>query len=239
MLTKKMNDDGTFSIPELEEWRLENSGRGSGRKSKIVKFRFSETEEGCWRCVSHTSRRKSGSLSEEEGCVRMQFYFPDGTRGTIVTNKVLMELSGAKRYDDMGMMLHRCDHPWCCNPTHLYLGDDKDNMKDRLARNRASFNHRREYMSVAKIMFIRDHSELSHETLAKTLGCSFTTIGQIRRGEVYTHFAYEPRRDGQKRKTKRVDLPPGYLFGESKASSWNNKLNKGGPKQGTKKKKTS
>lgn len=28
------------------------------------------------------------------------------------------------------MVLHRCDHPWCVNPDHLYAGDAKQNMQD-------------------------------------------------------------------------------------------------------------
>ena len=32
------------------------------------------------------------------------------------------------------MILHLCDNPDCCNPNHLYCGDQLDNMKDRHER---------------------------------------------------------------------------------------------------------
>jgi hypothetical protein len=30
------------------------------------------------------------------------------------------------------LVLHRCNNKICCNPAHLYLGTQKDNMQDRL-----------------------------------------------------------------------------------------------------------
>ena len=33
-------------------------------------------------------------------------------------------------------VLHTCDHPWCCNPAHLYAGTQKDNGRDCVDRNR-------------------------------------------------------------------------------------------------------
>lgn len=34
------------------------------------------------------------------------------------------------------LCLHKCDNPPCCKPEHLYLGTDKDNTRDKMARNR-------------------------------------------------------------------------------------------------------
>ena len=34
------------------------------------------------------------------------------------------------------MILHKCDHPWCVNPDHLYPGDAKQNAKDALTHGR-------------------------------------------------------------------------------------------------------
>lgn len=34
-------------------------------------------------------------------------------------------------------VLHRCDNPPCCNPAHLFIGTNQDNVNDRVAKNRS------------------------------------------------------------------------------------------------------
>lgn len=33
-------------------------------------------------------------------------------------------------------VLHRCDNPPCCNPDHLFLGNDADNVADKISKGR-------------------------------------------------------------------------------------------------------
>src|SRR6266581_8125593 len=46
----------------------------------------------------------------------------------------LISNPGAKHPD---MVLHRCDTPLCCNPLHLFAGDQVVNMADMKAKGRA------------------------------------------------------------------------------------------------------
>ena len=40
------------------------------------------------------------------------------------------------------LVCHRCDHPSCCNPGHLFLGTSKDNSADMLAKGRHTTNRK-------------------------------------------------------------------------------------------------
>ncbi len=39
------------------------------------------------------------------------------------------------------LVLHRCDNPACCNPHHLFIGTNEDNMKDMRAKQRGDGPH--------------------------------------------------------------------------------------------------
>lgn len=51
------------------------------------------------------------------------------------THRVAWESANGPVPDGM-FVLHRCDNPPCCNPTHLFLGDHADNMADMVAKGR-------------------------------------------------------------------------------------------------------
>jgi len=55
---------------------------------------------------------------------------------TYAVHRIAWELSYGKIPNGMDV-LHHCDNPICCNPLHLFLGTDKDNVIDRVSKNRS------------------------------------------------------------------------------------------------------
>lgn len=86
------------------------------------------------------------------------------------------------------VVLHKCDNPPCCNPAHLYLGTQKDNVRDMLVRGR--------YPSVftpaeVKDVFARTHRGETCASVAKFYGVSKSAIAAIKRGERWKHLTQE------------------------------------------------
>ena len=56
-------------------------------------------------------------------------------RRPALTHRVAWELAHAHPGD--AHVLHRCDNPPCCNPAHLFLGTNSDNIADRVEKGRS------------------------------------------------------------------------------------------------------
>ena len=76
-------------------------------------------------------------------------------------------------------VLHACDVPACCNPTHLFLGTQTDNMRDKCAKGR----HKSPWAKLTREQAAEIIS--SGETiaaLAKRFRLSTQHVSQIRNG---------------------------------------------------------
>ena len=91
-------------------------------------------------------------------------------------------------------VLHRCDNPACVQPTHLFLGDQYDNMADMVAKGRhrkpsdprqhAKGRHKLTEAQVVGIKYrLRDGER--HVDIAQDYGVSAATISNIKRGIAY------------------------------------------------------
>lgn len=94
-------------------------------------------------------------------------------------------------FDRKLYVLHKCDNRECCNPDHLYLGDQFQNMKDMFDRERT--DRKGEENGRAKLTeeIVREikrklEAGCNQDQLAKSLGVSGGTIGFIKRGETWS-----------------------------------------------------
>ena len=87
------------------------------------------------------------------------------------------------------LLRHACDNPPCCNPQHLYLGSDVDNVADRDARLRTATgkHHGRTKLNADDVERIRLGlaSGQTTTTLARECKVDRKTIAAIRDGRTW------------------------------------------------------
>lgn len=87
---------------------------------KVVKL---ATEAGCWLWVGATNPNGYGTIS-----INKKFH---------KAHRVSYRIANGPFPENLHVC-HRCDTPACVNPSHLFLGTVKDNMRDCKAKGRFS-----------------------------------------------------------------------------------------------------
>lgn len=88
-------------------------------------------------------------------------------------------------------VLHTCDNPRCCNPTHLFVGTTRQNMEDRNAKGRTARGSKNgtaklTEKQVAEIRVRFGRGETKHG-LARAFGVGTTTITRTVTSKVFAH----------------------------------------------------
>lgn len=77
-------------------------------------------------------------------------------------------------------ILHRCDVGLCCNPDHLFAGDNDSNIADKVAKDRGS---KKLTLEKAKEIHAMVASGVSHTKTAAVFGVRQSTVSRIIRGQ--------------------------------------------------------
>ena len=142
----------------------------------------------CWEWLYSKNGKGYGKFSVN----RRMFY----------AHRIALEISGASSYGIC--VMHKCDNTSCCNPSHLTVGTQADNVADCVAKGRHSHGpqhalkrtfesyrrgdaHQSAKLSVADVLSIRADTR-TEIVIASDYNVSRALIGMIRRRKYWRHI---------------------------------------------------
>lgn len=131
-------------------------------QEKILK-RIEVTSSGCWEWQGSVKSSGYGQIRNPE------------TGRPVYVHRVM---ANAAQGD---VVLHSCDNRKCCNPNHLSLGTQAENLADMASKGRGRKGHK---LSDCDVLTIMSSSKKGYE-LAEEFGVSPATISMIRKGRTY------------------------------------------------------
>ena len=135
-------------------------------------------ESGCWEWTGPRMPRGYGVVNTRSG-------------GTALAHRLSYMLFHGDPGDKS--VLHSCDNPPCINPSHLWLGTQKDNIEDMVKKGRAC-NGERQGSSVLMDQDVRQIRKayslgrISQKVLAEEYGVSQTLVSQIVLRKIWRHI---------------------------------------------------
>lgn len=107
----------------------------------------------------------------------------------VLTHRLSWELTFGEIKDGL-LVLHKCDNPACVNPSHLFLGTDADNARDRDSKgrlgNRTGSANGNAKITEDIVIQIRSSATPTKE-LAKAYNVSIPLIQKIRGKSLWRH----------------------------------------------------
>lgn len=158
----------------------------SGRKRRSFNERFWEkVKRGagheCWEWQAARNAKGYGRLTSGRGI-------------NLKAHRVAFALSNGGIVDDDTNVLHRCDNPPCCNPSHLFIGTAKDNTEDMIRKGRESSpprsfgesHHNAKFGEETARAIIKDTRTL--HAIAEDYGISWMTVFRLKHRKTWKHL---------------------------------------------------
>jgi hypothetical protein len=154
----------------------------TGRPETPLRYRLLEkivlgAKSGCWEWAGAAGPQGYGFIKHKDGA-------------QLRAHRVAYELVYGPIPPGM-FVCHHCDNPGCVRPSHLFLGTQRDNMADMVAKGRAARlsgeRNGSAKLNAAAIDEIRKSND-THDCLAARFSVSPSAIGLIRRRERWSHL---------------------------------------------------
>lgn len=162
----------------------------SEEQRRRVRIRWGDPIERFWKSVDKSAGLDAcwpwGELRDKHGYGRR--YFRGRQR---FSHRIAYELHYGTIDDSMGV-LHKCDNPPCCNPFHLFQGDQLANMSDCKSKNRVSMGVRHTHARLNDdwVRFIRlcvDEKLGSYREIGEYFGIAIPTVCDIVKRRTWAH----------------------------------------------------
>ncbi len=159
-------------------------GRKANKPEDVWKFVDKRGADECWPWISSKGR-------DGYGAFRIKCRYYKAHRVTYFVEKGGIELAAPESNYSHEHVLHSCDNPSCCNPSHLFLGDIFANMADKVSKGRQSCIggevHYSSRLTNADAERIREAAMFGARAkdLASSYGVGLHVVYPIIRGETY------------------------------------------------------
>lgn len=136
------------------------------------------SDDGCWEWQASLDSRGYGNFGVPRN---------DGTGRYLMkrAHRIAWELNNGLLQSSLQYICHSCDNRKCVNPRHLFIGNQKINMADCVAKGRLNdrngANNPRAKLTENDVRAIRVSNE-SLRVLAEKYGVSKSVIGYARKG---------------------------------------------------------
>lgn len=163
--------------PKQKKYNTQNLlNANEARKNTHQTFldRIKVSESGCWEWQHSLDNGGYGSFGINGKSWRAHRYSYQHYKG---------EIGGLN-------VLHKCDNPSCCNPDHLFLGNQSDNAIDMIQKRRSKVAKTTPEM----VIQIRDlfASGLKRKVISEIIGASRPVVESILRNKTWTHVTKSP-----------------------------------------------
>lgn len=138
--------------------------------------------DDCWPWI--------GKATVGEGYGTIMVWADATTHYMTTAHRVALELKLGRTLESWERACHSCDNPPCCNPKHLFLGTQGDNLDDmRQKGRRGRTGPPGGQLDPDKVREIRRlrATGCSQQAIADAIGVAQTTIGRVLSGELWAH----------------------------------------------------